>query len=181
MENFIHAALEKIREEHIGIKEEDFLCIARMSPIVLQDREGLIAKALFYGWGGDFAASLYILTPQIEHIVRYHLARIGYLTSTKDEKEGNEEEISLNTLIGKQELEDFFYEDIIFELKMLFCEKDGPNLRNETAHGLRNDAQSAGAEAFYAWYNLLKLVCSWIYDEKVGGYSPYLVLSHRPD
>jgi len=173
MENFIRAALDKIREEHIRVAEEDFLHIARVSPIVPLDREHLIAKALFYGCQRDFAASLYILAPQIENIVRYHLARIGYLTSTKDEKEGNEEETSLNTLIEKQGIKDCFYEDIIFELRILFCEKSGSNLRNETAHGLRNDAQSAGAEAVYAWYILLKLVFSQICEKQVMPCSSY--------
>ena len=47
--------------------------------------------------------------------------------------------------------------DLAFELKALFCDAFGPNLRNEIAHGLLDDASCQTAQAVYAWWFLLRL------------------------
>ena len=65
-----------------------------------------------------------------------------------------------------------FGEDLTYEIKALFCDPMGPNLRNNVAHGLLNDQQANSVEAVYAWWLGLQLVFNayWysLDKEKVG-------------
>ena len=54
--------------------------------------------------------------------------------------------------------EEIFGEDLSFEIKALFCDPFGPNLRNELAHGLLGDRACESTSAIYAWWFGLKLV-----------------------
>ena len=54
--------------------------------------------------------------------------------------------------------EKIFGENLSFEIKALFCDPSGPNLRNELAHGLLDDETYQSAYAIYAWWLGLKLV-----------------------
>ena len=54
--------------------------------------------------------------------------------------------------------EKIFGENLSFEIKALFCDPSGPNLRNELAHGLLDDETCQSAYAIYAWWLGLKLV-----------------------
>lgn len=51
-----------------------------------------------------------------------------------------------------------FGEDLVFEVKALFCDPMGPNLRNELAHGLLDDAACQSTYSVYAWWLGLRLV-----------------------
>ena len=51
-----------------------------------------------------------------------------------------------------------------FEIRALFCEPVGPNLRNEIAHGLLDDQTCRSATAVYAWWYALKLVFSTFWN-----------------
>ena len=56
------------------------------------------------------------------------------------------------------EIEEVFGKDLVFELKALFCDPFGHNLRNELAHGLLDDGDCRSAASIYAWWLGLKLV-----------------------
>jgi hypothetical protein len=56
------------------------------------------------------------------------------------------------------EVQQLFDEDLIFELKALFCDPLGPNLRNEVAHGLLDDGGSQFAYSIYAWWFTFRLL-----------------------
>ncbi len=113
--------------------------------------------ALFSGYDNDFVTTLHLLVPQIEHMVRYHLKSAGVKTTTLDNR-GIETENGLSTLIELPECEKIFGEDLTFEIKALFCDACGPNLRNELAHGLLDDKACQTVYAVYAWWLGLKLV-----------------------
>ena len=51
-----------------------------------------------------------------------------------------------------------FGKDIIFELKAVFANALGPNLRNEVAHGLLDDNAASSIESIYAWWMVLRLI-----------------------
>jgi hypothetical protein len=53
---------------------------------------------------------------------------------------------------------DIFGEDLAFELKSLFSDVVGPNLRNEVAHGLLDDEACEGVNAIYAWWFGFRIV-----------------------
>ena len=149
-------ALDVLTMEH-PFRTASFIELARRSPIVPLGREGLFGKALAYGFDRDFATSLHLLSPQIEHMVRYHLKSAGVSTTHLDQ-EGIETENGLSTLIELPETLEIFGEDLTFEIRALFCDQLGPNLRNNIAHGLLDDQQSVTVDAVYAWWLGLKLV-----------------------
>ena len=56
------------------------------------------------------------------------------------------------------ETERIFGENLSFEIKALFCDPSGANLRNNLAHGLLDDQACQSVYAIYAWWFGLKLV-----------------------
>lgn len=149
-------ALDMLLLEH-RLTEQDFIELARQSPLVPLGREQLMGKALYAGYDKDFPEAIHILVPQLEHIVRFHLKNVHIKTTTLD-KDGIETENGLSTLVDLPETISIFGEDIAFELRALFCHPFGPNLRNELAHGLLDDGACQSAPAIYAWWFGLKLV-----------------------
>lgn len=152
----IWPALETMLLEH-RLRETDFVSLARQSPIVPIGREGLFGKALFRGYERDFVAALHLLIPQIEHMVRFRLKRAGAKTTNLD-KDGIENENGLSTLLDLPEANEVFGKDLAFELRSLFCDAFGPNLRNELAHGLLEEVDCHSPFAIYAWWLALRLV-----------------------
>ena len=149
-------ALDTLNLEH-RIRQSDFIQLARQSPIVPIGREVLVGKALFRGYEGDFDTALHLLSPQLENIVRFHLKMAGVKTSTLNE-DGIETENGLSTLIDIPKTSTIFGQDLTFELKALFCDNFGVNLRNNVAHGLLDDNQCNSIESVYSWWLGLKLI-----------------------
>ncbi|ERZ30886.1 DUF4209 domain-containing protein [Pseudomonas aeruginosa] len=152
----IWPALETMLLEH-RLREADFIDLARNSPIVPKGREGLFGKALFCGYERDFVSALHLLIPQIEHMVRVHLKQAGAKTTNLDQ-DGIENENGMSTLMDLPEAETVFGKDLTFELKTLFCDAFGPNLRNELAHGLLDEDSCHSPYAIYAWWLGMRLV-----------------------
>lgn len=151
----IWPALEMLLLDH-RIRESDLAQIVAQSPIVPQGRESLVTKALFAGFERDLVVALHLLVPQVEHLVRWHLKSSGVKTTNLDIN-GIENENGLSTLIDLPEVASIFGEDLAFELKALFCDPFGPNLRNELAHGLLDEGNCQRVETVYAWWLLLRM------------------------
>ena len=156
VQGYIRPAQELILLEH-RIRETDFIALASQSPIVPVGRELLFGKALFAGYDHDFITALHLLVPQIEHMVRFHLKQAQVKTTNLDAS-SIETENSLNTLIELSETQKIFGENLCFEIKALFCDPFGSNLRNELAHGLLGDDECQSDYAIYAWWLGMKLV-----------------------
>lgn len=152
----IWPALEVLLLEH-RLRESDFIGLAGQSPIVPKGRERLFGKALFSGFDRDFVSAIHLLIPQIEHMVRLHLKQAGAKTANLD-KDGIENENGLSTLMDLPEAKQVFGEDLAFELKALFCDAFGPNLRNVLAHGLLEEDDCYSPFAIYAWWLGLRLI-----------------------
>ena len=161
-------AVEILHLEH-RLRESDFMAICSDSPIVPPGREHLFGKGLFAGYDQDFATSIHLLVPQIEHLVRYHLKAKGVKTTNLDVN-GIENENGLSTLIDLPEVKEMFGDNLAFELKALFCDPFGPNLRNEVAHGLLGYRECISAYTVYAWWLCLKMAFNtfWNAREKVA-------------
>lgn len=152
----IWPALEVLLLEQ-RLREVDFVDLADHSPIVPKGRARLFGKALFAGYDRDFITALHLLIPQVEHMVRVHLKEAGARTTNLD-KDGIETENGLSTLMDLPETEKVFGKDLAFELRTLFCDAFGPNLRNELAHGLLDEGACHSPFAIYAWWLALRLV-----------------------
>lgn len=149
-------ALDVLRVEH-RFTEGDFTEIASRSPIVPIGRERLFGKALLAGVEHDFVGALHVLVPQIENMVRHHLKEAGARTTTLD-KDGVETENGMGTLIDLPQMTLIFGVDLAFELRALFTDALGPNLRNQVAHGLLDADDCLSAEVVYAWWFGLRIV-----------------------
>ena len=165
----IWPAHEVLLQEH-RLREDDFIGLASQSPIVPRGRERLFGKALHAGYDRDFTVAMHLLSPQIEHMVRFHLKNAGVKTTNLD-IHGIENENGLSTLMGLPETETVFGKDLSFEIKALFCDALGPNLRNELAHGLLDDDSFQSIHAIYAWWLGLRLVFNtfWNASRKAEG------------
>ena len=149
-------ALDVLTLEH-RLQTADLINLARRSPIMPIGREILFGKALAHGFNRDFATFIHLLAPQIEHMVRVPLKVAGVSTSHLDQ-DGIETENGLSALIDLPQTSAIFGEDLIYEIKALFCDQMGPNLRNNIAHGLLNDQEANSVDAVYAWWLGLQLV-----------------------
>ena len=149
-------ALDVLNLEH-RVRTAELIGLSRRSPIVPVGREVLFSKALAQGFNRDFATAIHLLVPQIEHMVRFWLKARGVSTSHLDQN-GIETENGLSTLIDLPQAEALFGEDLTYEIKALFCDQLGPNLRNNIAHGLLDDQQVHSVDSIYAWWLALKLV-----------------------
>jgi tetratricopeptide (TPR) repeat protein len=160
VEGQILPALRQLLMEHRFTK--DFMvAICNHSPIVPQNRDELLGYALWLGFEYEFGAAIYLLCPQVEHIIRTQLKDAGAHTSNLD-KEGIENENGLSTLMDLPEAHKLFGDDLTFELKSVFTDSLGFNLRNEVAHGLLDDDTSSSIHTIYAWWMVLKLVITSI-------------------
>lgn len=149
-------ALEVLAIEH-RLRESDFISLAYRSPIVPKDRVHQFGKALMAGYEKDFITALHLLVPQIENLVRVHLKQADVVTTTLSDN-GVQTENGMSTLMAMPEAEAVFGDSVVFELRSLFCDSFGPNLRNEIAHGLLDDESVQSQYAIYAWWYALRLV-----------------------
>lgn len=152
----IAPAFETLLLEH-RLREADFVGVAHQSPIVPPDRAELFGKALYAGYDQDFVTAIHLLAPQVENMVRYHLKAAGATTTTLNQQ-GIETENGLSTLIDLPQMTEVFGPDTTFEIRSLFCDTFGPNLRNEVAHGLMLPAAGRSIFVVYAWWFCLRLV-----------------------
>lgn len=150
-------ALQVIHNEHKFL-EHDFELLIKKSSLVPIDRQEIFVQGLYAGYEYDYVSSLNILVPQLENLVRFHLKNKGEKTLIRDEK-GIEIEMGLSTLVELDGMKDFFGKNLTFEIKALFCDPRGPNLRNLIAHGLLNCQSFYSIYSVYAWWFILKLVC----------------------
>lgn len=148
-------ALEVLWLEH-RLNAADFINLAREAPIVPDDRAILFGKGLYAGYDRDFITAAHLLAPQIEHLIRYHMKQAGETTTTIG-NDGVEGEKSLSKLMTSPSANMIFGENLCFEIQALFCSPLGPNLRNEIAHGLLDDAARQSGYLIYAWWLCLKL------------------------
>jgi hypothetical protein len=135
----------------------DFEDLCRLSPFVPTDRVDLVAEGLYAGYCGDMVHAVHVLVPQLENIIRVHLHHEGAITTTTS-AEGIVMENGMSTLVKLPQMVVVFGEDLTFELTALFCDQNGPNLRNDVAHGLINRSTCESAPGIYAWWLIYSLM-----------------------
>ena len=108
------------------------------------------------GFQLDFLSAIYLLAPQVEHIIRTYLKN-NFDVDTMTTIDGEQSEKGLSTLMKDDVINQAFDANFAFEIKTLFCEKTGPNLRNNVAHGLLSDDRAESDFVIYAWWLALKI------------------------
>lgn len=149
-------ALNQIQKEHLFPKE--FLIqLCKLSAIVPEKREILVANALYQGFEGDFGSAIHLLAPQVENMIRQLLKRKGLVTTHTDQK-GIENEMGLSSLVSMNGAREILGDDLWFELQAVFTDSLSTNFRNEVGHGLLDDETSNSLYSVYAWWMVLRLV-----------------------
>lgn len=156
VEGCIFPALNQIQKEHLFPKE--FLIqLCKLSAIVPDKREILVANALYQGFEWDFRSAIHLLAPQVENIVRQLLKQNGLVTTHTDQ-DGIENEIGLSSLVNLDGAREILGDDLWFELQAVFTDSLSANLRNEVGHGLLDDETSNSLYSVYAWWMVLRLI-----------------------
>lgn len=158
-------SLKQLQLEH-RFSKSLMIAICKQSPIVQDGREILMGNALWLGFENEFGLAIHLLCPQVEHIVRSLLKQAGAIT-TNLSIDGIENENGLSTLMELPEAEQIFGKDLTFEIKSIFTEALGYNLRNNVAHGLLNDDESTSIASIYAWWMILRLIIRSIIHGKI--------------
>ena len=149
-------ALEQIKKEHLFPKE--FLIqLCKLSAIVPDKREILVANALYQGFEWDFRSAIHLLAPQVENIVRQLLKQNGLVTTHTDQDD-IENEMGLSSLVNMDQARGILGDDLWFELQAVFTDSLSANLRNEVGHGLLDDDTSNSRYSVYAWWMVLRLI-----------------------
>lgn len=156
----INAARQQILFEH-PVSEKDWDFLITRNPFVPAGREKIFAKGLHSGLMGDFLVASHLLIPQLENSFRKILESRG-VNVTKTDNEGIQQSINLQEALSLPEFKDIFGEDIAFDLQGLLVEHGGPNLRNDTSHGLRNHESFFSPDDTYLWWFVLRLC--WIFS-----------------
>lgn len=159
----IMPALDVLRWEH-NLRRGDWEALAEASALVSAERASLVARGLHAGYQGDFVTGLHFLAPQLEHIVRHHLQRAGAHTSTI--VGGIVQEKGLSALVAMPQCAAVFGPDVTFEIDAVFCDKNGPNFRNDLAHGLILEDQLHGRVGVYAWWMVFRLVFNVFWNRR---------------
>jgi hypothetical protein len=97
----------------------------------------------------------HMVPPQFEAMVRHVVESSGGVTTMLDPN-GLQPERPFMALLDTEEALRAFGEAGVFELKDLFVDPLGSNLRNEVAHGLLDDDGLFGLDLLYAWWLLLR-------------------------
>lgn len=155
VQNYIIPALHKILDEHSFSKLFVYE-VCRLSPLISSDSINLVSQAIWLGFEYNFHIAIHIVAPQIEKIVRILLKKEGAHTTTH--KDGIDHENSLSSLLDLKEAKTVLGEDFVFELKAVFTDSVGPNLRNEVAHGLLTDGGAFSFAPVYGWWLLLRII-----------------------
>lgn len=150
--NFI---MDKFKDE---INENFISDLINKSTLVPEDRKELFKLGINYGFKFKFCEAIHILAPQLENLVREQLKNLEVSTIVYDKDTPVQNEIGLSSLMQKPEINQLFDEITIFEIKAIFTENIGFNLRNNVAHGLLNDNSINRIDTFYAWLLVLRII-----------------------
>jgi hypothetical protein len=151
----LHPARDQLRFEQ-NYRLADFVNIATYSPIVPADRARIVGRGLYAGYCGEMIDAMHILLPQFEHIVRHVLQGAEALTA--HHKDGLDMEVALASLLDRPQMAEEFGDGMKLAIHAIMCDRAGPNLRNDVAHGLVNEEACESAHALYAWWQVLQLV-----------------------
>lgn len=151
----LHPARDQLRFDQ-SYRLVDFVNIATYSPIVPADRARIVGRGLHAGYCGEMIDAMHILMPQFEHIVRHILQGAEALTAHHND--GLDMEVALASLLERPQMAEQFGDGLKLAIHAIMCDRAGPNLRNDVAHGLVNEETCESPHALYAWWQVLQLV-----------------------
>lgn len=158
-------ALELFKNNH-DVTKKVLSTIIERATFITEARTNLWIKGFMAGFNGDFDIALHILIPQFEGGLRKTLELHGEIVWNKDEN-GVDSEMLLKQLLTLPKSIEILGEDTCFNLKCLFIERAGFNIRNDMSHGLMEEQEFFSAHSIYAWWLLFCIIIDSI-DEKTN-------------
>ena len=122
-------AINQLNFEH-SLALEDMADIVIDNPFVPQGHEELFARGFLAGFRWNLAEGMSILVPQLENALRRVLAGAGHEVTTRD-KHGIQSFKPMGRILSeyRQDLEAMLGKDIVQELRVLFVDQNGADLR----------------------------------------------------
>ena len=129
------------------------------NPIIPPGNEGFIAEGLLAGLNNDMAASLALLVPQVEAILRHLLRQRGVEPSTLN-KHGIQQVDDLGDIFHKHrdKVIEIIGQDATDDLRVLLHDPQGPAIRHEMMHGTLAYNSCYAPSCIYLWWFILRLV-----------------------
>ena len=157
-------AMKQLNFEH-SLTLADLVDLVADNPFVPPGHEELFARGFLVGFRWNLAEALSILVPQVENVVRHVLVRAGHEAMKRD-KHGLQNFIQVGAMLSERraDLEAILGEDIVHELRVLFVDQNGPDLRNQSAHGLMRYDQFFHYAPIYAWWFIFHLTICPVRD-----------------
>jgi len=131
---FISNVLAKLRSER-GLTPDgltDFLC---SSPVIGPERREFVEHAMKLYFARDWVSAIHVLVPQLEHILRSILPRIGVPPEYTDDH-GIMRVHLLDRVLRSDEVRAAFGDDIWHYFYTFLADQEGENYRNRVAHGV---------------------------------------------
>lgn len=141
----LQLAYHKVRERG-AVASDDLSFLIDRNALIPEERRAIIRTGLQLGLNGELYASLHILLPQTENLLRELVKLCGDMPTYLKE-DGTEDIKPLSQLFDSQKLREAYDEDLLFTWKTLLDERGGPNLRNEIAHGVLSPRRGSGGAA----------------------------------
>ena len=132
--------------------------LVRANHFIQSPHAWIFLRGLYSGLMGDTMMAVHLLVPQLESALRFVLNQHGVDTGNID-SEGLEQNKALGKLLEFPELQQLLGDNLIFELRGVFCEKSGFNFRNRLAHGRVSTADCSSVAAVNAWWLILRICC----------------------
>lgn len=141
----LQLAYHKVRERG-AVASDDLSFLIDRNALIPEERKAIIKTGLQLGLNGELYASLHILLPQTENLLRELVKLCGDMPTYLKE-DGTEDIKPLSQLFDSQKLKEVYDEDLLFTWKTLLDGRGGPNLRNEIAHGVLSPKRGSSGAA----------------------------------
>lgn len=153
---YIQECIKKINEQY-PVTLDNIAFLTENNPFIKEGHEMFFRKGILEGFKENFDLTALLIVPQLEESIRHCMKDKGISTTTTDER-GLQVQKLLGTLLGSSEIESVFCPEIVFELRVLLCEKEGYELRNRLCHGFVKYDELWGADVYNVWWLAIKLL-----------------------
>jgi hypothetical protein len=130
---FIHNAFAATRAKY-GLDVDLLVEFLSEAPFFAVGREALLREGLSAWLAEDAVKAIHVLVPQVEATCRNLLAMLGASVRRHDPNYGGFRVIGMGEVVNHPRFG--VPKDIRFNLRALFCDPRGLNLRNHLAHGI---------------------------------------------
>jgi hypothetical protein len=153
--SLIHEILRRLRTQH-GLTPARLTAFLCRSEAVGHDRREFLQLALRRYFATDYASAIHLLVPQLEHVLRSILPRLGIADTFADDR-GLVRVLPLDRVLSTAALKDGFGENLWTYFRTFLTDQTGGNFRNDVAHGLIEWSRCDGVSATLLIHLLLSL------------------------